>query len=73
MAAGAFALAVSAIASDFETGRAQYQRTCAQCHGRNLVNSGVTVYDLRFNSLIVPREETFVIEFPAGSTVPRVP
>ena len=47
VAAGAFALAASAVASDFENGRQQYQRTCAQCHGRNLVNSGVTVYDLR--------------------------
>jgi ABC-type amino acid transport substrate-binding protein len=33
--------------SEFESGRVQYQRTCAQCHGRNMVNSGVTVYDLR--------------------------
>ena len=47
LAAGAFALAASAVASDYEAGRQQYQRTCAQCHGRNLVNSGVTVYDLR--------------------------
>jgi cytochrome c6 len=31
----------------FDQGRRQYQRTCAQCHGHNLVNSGVTVYDLR--------------------------
>jgi cytochrome c6 len=30
-----------------DKGRAQYQRTCAQCHGRNMVNSGTTVYDLR--------------------------
>ena len=28
-------------------GRAQFDRTCAQCHGRNMVNSGTTVYDLR--------------------------
>jgi cytochrome c6 len=34
-------------ASDFENGRQQFHRTCAQCHGRNMVNSGVTVYDLR--------------------------
>ena len=58
VAAGAFALAASAglaeagaaapaQAGDFESGRQQYQRTCAQCHGHNLVNSGVTVYDLR--------------------------
>ena len=30
-----------------EAGREQYHRTCAQCHGRNMVNSGTTVYDLR--------------------------
>jgi mono/diheme cytochrome c family protein len=34
-------------AAEFETGRKQYHRNCAQCHGLNLVNSGVTVYDLR--------------------------
>ena len=34
-------------ASEFENGRQQYHRTCAQCHGRNLINSGTTVYDLR--------------------------
>jgi mono/diheme cytochrome c family protein len=34
-------------ASDFENGRLQFHRTCAQCHGRNMVNSGTTVYDLR--------------------------
>jgi mono/diheme cytochrome c family protein len=32
---------------DIDKGRAQYHRTCAQCHGRNMVNSGTTVYDLR--------------------------
>jgi cytochrome c6 len=30
-----------------DKGRAQYRRTCAQCHGLNMVNSGTTVYDLR--------------------------
>lgn len=30
-----------------EQGRDQFHRTCAQCHGRNMVNSGTTVYDLR--------------------------
>jgi cytochrome c6 len=30
-----------------EAGKAQFHRTCAQCHGRNMVNSGTTVYDLR--------------------------
>ncbi len=33
--------------SQFERGRQQYHRTCAPCHGLNMVNSGVTVYDLR--------------------------
>ncbi|HSD54252.1 MAG TPA: c-type cytochrome [Burkholderiales bacterium] len=35
------------VAADFENGRKQFHRTCAQCHGLNMVNSGVTVYDLR--------------------------
>ena len=39
--------APGASASDFENGRVQFHRTCAQCHGRNMVNSGTTVYDLR--------------------------
>lgn len=30
-----------------ERGRTQFHHTCAQCHGRNMVNSGTTVYDLR--------------------------
>jgi mono/diheme cytochrome c family protein len=34
-------------AAEFDVGRRQYHRTCAQCHGLNMVNSGVTVYDLR--------------------------
>ena len=34
-------------AADFESGRKQFHRNCAQCHGLNMVNSGVTVYDLR--------------------------
>jgi cytochrome c6 len=34
-------------ADDIAAGGAQYNRTCAQCHGRNMVNSGTTSYDLR--------------------------
>jgi mono/diheme cytochrome c family protein len=34
-------------AEEIELGRKQFDRTCAQCHGRNMVNSGTTVYDLR--------------------------
>jgi mono/diheme cytochrome c family protein len=30
-----------------EQGRAQFNRTCAQCHGRGMVNAGTTVFDLR--------------------------
>lgn len=30
-----------------DKGQHQYDRTCAQCHGRNMVNSGTTSYDLR--------------------------
>jgi len=32
---------------EFDRGRTQYHRTCAPCHGLNLVNAGVTTYDLR--------------------------
>jgi cytochrome c6 len=31
----------------FQQGSEQYKRTCQQCHGRNMVNAGTTVYDLR--------------------------
>jgi cytochrome c6 len=34
-------------AQDIDKGREQYHRTCAQCHGRNMVNSGTVAYDLR--------------------------
>jgi cytochrome c6 len=34
-------------ADDIAAGSLQYNRTCAQCHGRNMVNSGTTSYDLR--------------------------
>ena len=34
-------------AEDIAAGSVQYGRTCAQCHGRNMVNSGTTSYDLR--------------------------
>jgi ABC-type amino acid transport substrate-binding protein len=47
LGAAVMAVSFSVIASDFEQGRKQFQRTCAQCHGHNMVNSGVTVYDLR--------------------------
>lgn len=30
-----------------KAGQAQFDRTCAQCHGRNMVNAGTTVFDLR--------------------------
>lgn len=42
-AAGGFRFTTEQI----EAGRAQFHRTCAQCHGRNMVNAGTTVYDLR--------------------------
>jgi mono/diheme cytochrome c family protein len=34
-------------AEEIALGHKQFERTCAQCHGRNMVNSGTTVYDLR--------------------------
>ena len=40
-------LATPFTAEMVEKGREQFHRTCAQCHGRNMVNSGTTVYDLR--------------------------
>ncbi len=30
-----------------ERGRERYRQTCAQCHGHNMVNAGVTSFDLR--------------------------
>ncbi len=33
--------------ASIDQGRDQYHRTCAQCHGRNMVNAGTTTYDLR--------------------------
>lgn len=33
--------------AQIEAGRVQFHRTCAQCHGRNMVNAGTTVFDLR--------------------------
>jgi cytochrome c6 len=30
-----------------DKGREQYNRSCVQCHGRNMVNAGTTVFDLR--------------------------
>ena len=32
---------------DIAKGREQYNRVCVQCHGRNMVNAGTTIYDLR--------------------------
>jgi ABC-type amino acid transport substrate-binding protein len=37
----------SADAERHERGRDRYRQACAQCHGHNLVNAGVTSYDLR--------------------------
>ena len=57
--AGAVALPIAALvacaahtqprfsADEIERGRVQFERTCAQCHGRNMVNPGTTSYDLR--------------------------
>ena len=47
-----------------EGGREQFHRTCAQCHGRNMVNSGTTVYDLRKFPLDQP--ERFVQSVTQG-------
>ena len=34
-------------AEQIAQGNAQFHRTCAPCHGRNMVNSGTTSFDLR--------------------------
>jgi mono/diheme cytochrome c family protein len=34
-------------AEAIDKGRDQYNRVCVQCHGRNMINAGTTVYDLR--------------------------
>jgi cytochrome c6 len=34
-------------AEAIDKGREQYNRSCKQCHGFNMVNAGTTVYDLR--------------------------
>jgi cytochrome c6 len=52
--AAAVLAAVSSWAGDarfsaeaIDKGREQYNRSCKQCHGHNMVNAGTTVYDLR--------------------------
>jgi mono/diheme cytochrome c family protein len=47
-----------------EKGRAQYQRTCAQCHGRNMITPGTTAYDLR--RFPVDQPERFVQSVTQG-------
>lgn len=50
--------------ADIERGREQYHRSCAQCHGRNMVNAGITSYDLRrFPS---DQPERFVLSVTQG-------
>ncbi len=34
-------------AEAIDKGRQQYNRVCVHCHGRNLINAGTTVFDLR--------------------------
>ena len=34
-------------AAQIAQGNAQFHRSCAPCHGRNMVNSGTTSFDLR--------------------------
>jgi mono/diheme cytochrome c family protein len=52
--AAAALAAASACAGDarfnaeaIDKGREQYNRSCRQCHGHNMVNAGTTVFDLR--------------------------
>jgi ABC-type amino acid transport substrate-binding protein len=46
-AAALIAQPASADGESLERGRDRYRQACAQCHGHNLVNAGVTSYDLR--------------------------
>ena len=46
-AAPAWAGDVRFSAEAIDKGREQYNRVCVQCHGRNLINAGTTVFDLR--------------------------
>ena len=50
--------------ADIEQGREQFHRSCAQCHGRNMVNAGTTVYDLR--RFPVDQAERFVQSVTQG-------
>jgi cytochrome c6 len=43
----AFALASPALADSEDQGRDIYGEMCAQCHGRDMVNPGGVVFDLR--------------------------
>lgn len=51
-------------AEQIALGRAQFDRTCAQCHGRTRVNAGVTTYDLR--KFPVDQPERFVGSVTGG-------
>ena len=42
-------------AEAIDKGREQYNRVCVQCHGRNLINAGTTVFDLRRFPIDQPR------------------
>lgn len=50
-----------------EAGREQFHRTCAQCHGRNMVNAGTTVYDLRKFPLDQPERFTTSVTHGKGN------
>lgn len=45
-------------------GKEQFDRTCAQCHGRNMVNAGTTIYDLR--KFPVDQQARFVASVSLG-------
>lgn len=51
-------------AEEIELGHRQFERTCAQCHGRNMINSGTTVYDLR--RFPVDQPERFFVSVSNG-------
>ena len=51
-------------AENIAAGSHQYNRSCAQCHGRNMVNSGTTSYDLR--RFPVDQVERFLLSVSKG-------
>ena len=79
-AVGTFGNGARFLPEQIEQGRTQYHRTCAQCHGRNRVNAGTTVFDLRkfpvneadrFQNSVAHGKGSMPSSFIQGRTVAR--